>query len=590
MRLKNIVSHIIGSLFLFGLVACSQYNPFDEIYGDREGIRFRAYLQSANEIDTRATDEDERYMIGSDLYPCYFYVQGRAEVSPGDVQTRGGTYMIPSGYEGSLTAIVDKENPDDKPLNWFSRTSPHEFWSWTLPNDPEFRPDENTSPDYTKGIPIKFRDTDLSGTVNLKNSTATSKLDIEWREDSWANGRCLEQMLGGYNAYYTYENDGIYVPLHYKHLISKIFLGKLTIVNNFGGSSSSTIRAVITFFGMPTEVTLYPCPTDAEGKGIAPYIKADNWNYDLRSELKFAITNMQTTYKWEGHSVTAQDCWYIPPEMDFSKLEFKIEVQQWNTTLEQWEPNPNYGIHGAYYGDFKNVKFDRTGADRYNNPEGGDETILHAGEYLNLSVTLYQKGNPGVGGEVVAMAPPNERDAQAHDQPGIYSVDQMKDMCSAMASGEPDQIEDFYKMNGSGLTTADDPAGEYPNYRDIYGRELDIINIFDDIGSNASGNNVSSKVGPDFAVADGYILDGMGHTVNVNTSTASGKTNTLTIGPMRDIYLRYYSGTTQYILYIDKMGNVWKINPNNYEATETPYNVLNGNNPVTINMSTGVIS
>lgn len=584
MNIKKISSLLWGILFLGVLVSCNgQEDMPGDPYAGQDGIRFRAYLQTADMIKTRA-DDDEKYMIGSDLYPCKFYVQAKGKDFDEVMQSRAGTFQIPSGFEGALAAVIDPNDPDDKVLNWFSRVEPHEFWGWTLPDNPDFRPGKGGYTDYENGIKIKFKDTDLSGTTNLKNST--SAVTLEWDEESWANGRCLEQMIGAYNAPFTYETDGIYVPLHFRHLISKIFLGNLTVVNNYGGKSDSKIRGVITFYGLPTEATLYPC---GNGDRLWPYVDIGDWKYDKRTELKYAITNNSTTYYWEGHSVKAVDCWYIPPEIDFSKLEYKIEIQQWNATLEVWEPNPNYGIHGAYYGDFSNVKFERTGDSRYDSPDGGDGTILHAGEYLNLSVTLYQKGNPGVGGYVTSMAPPNERDAYSHDHPGIYSVEQMRELAAVMGGGDQDAIDEYYKMNGSGYTTAEDPEGEYPDYEDIYGQELNIISLFDDIGTDASGYNSSQKVGPNFNIADGYILDGQGHTVNVNTPSSSSYT--ITLGPMRDIYLRYYYNNREYIVYIDKMGQVWKVNPSTYEETPTSYNVKNAkSNPFTLRLSDGMIS
>lgn len=60
--------------------------------------------------------------------------------------------------------------------------------------------------------------------------------------------------------------------------------------------------------------------------------------------------------------------------------------------------------------------------------------------------------------------------------------------------------------------------------------------------------------------------------------------------PMRDIYLRYYYNGREYIIYIDKMRQVWKVDPSTYGETRTNYNVKDAtSNPFTIRLSDGMV-
>ena len=89
-------------------------------------------------------------------------------------------------------------------------------------------------------------------------------------------------------------------------------------------------------------------------------------------------------------------------------------------------------------------------------------------------------------------------------------------------------------------------------------------------------NPINSSKVSDLYMDDGYILDGRGHTVNVGSTY-------IYVGNVRDLYIRFYSYNstskiyTEYVVYIDKMGNIWNVNPETYEMIPTDLNVNNPN-------------
>ena len=571
-------------LLLLPLCGCSNVD-IDDSSPLTSGIRFEAVVGGTESLSTRANTNT--YNVTSEFYDCDFFVHLEGRNNSDEDKSNSSTYVIPSGYEGTITP-KDEKNA----LNWFSRISPHDFWGWTLPSETEYTPDESK---LSEGIKIKFQDTYLDGT---SNSSASS-----WKDDSWKNGSCLEQMIGAQAGPYTYNENGMYVPLQFRHLVSKIILSTFLVIDNVSGTTTSNLKGTITFYGMPDEATFYPTPRDEAGNAIAPYMEMpSDWDYDKSKGVTYAITNSAKNLKWEGHDSGnysqnwPRDCWYICPEVDFSKLAFKIELYEY--VGNQWILSQSHGKRGAYYGDFKNVTFSRsTTGNNYDNTgedQGKDATILHAGEYLQLNINLNEKGNPGVQGVITEWSGNYNRAGSAHVEQGIYSVEEYRDLVTAMRSGDEDLIKEYYQIYGSGKDTSSDPEGEYPNYEDIYGRELDIFELYDDIGSEdaiSSSSTTTSKMNYYCNIADGYILDGRGHTVNCNSSFVY-------IGPVRDVYFReyYYSSSTprtyyEYIVYVDKMGQVWTVDPETYEYTMTEYNVLNGNkNPVTLYLSSGKVS
>ena len=126
---------------------------------------------------------------------------------------------------------------------------------------------------------------------------------------------------------------------------------------------------------------------------------------------------------------------------------------------------------------------------------------------------------------------------------------------------------------------------------------MNVFDLYDDAGSSAvhsstSSSSTTTKVG-NLNTGDDYLLEGNGHTINVNSTS-------LSVGHVRNVYLRLYYYTSssisgsiyyEYIVYIDNNGDVWIVDPVTFEETPTGENINNPDKcPVTLNMSTGKVT
>lgn len=574
-RILQSKSCLILVVFMTILSSCSKE---DDIFSPLEGtdtVLFRAAVGNNEEVNTRANTN--LYDVTTSAYNCDFFIRMEGSNLNDEHKVASSRYIIPSGYSGML--IPDEDN-DQPSLNWFARNKVHQFWSWTLPflDYKNFVPDEET---LAEGIEITFKDTPIK---DLKSTVGTS-----WETESFKNGEIYETFVAGKTGDMIYTRDGQYVPIQLRHMVSKIFLNTFAIVDNMNGSTNTGLQGTITFYGLPTTATFYPCSKDSEGNNLPPHVAMpENWDYPRSSAITYTVTNKSKSYSADGSSTSYKDRWYICPEVDLHKISFKLQIYEFVNS--EWVPHRTYGTQGAFYGDLSSINISRsTTGSNYDNVPTDDKSILHAGEYLVLNINLQSKGNPTINGTIYRWS--NYTDyGYAYVEEGIYSRNQLVDMSTAMNSKDPEKMREFFALNGSGRDTGSDPEGLYPEYEDLrYGKELEIFELFQDIGSESYSS--SDKVGSIY-VADGYILDGKGHTVNCSSSSMS-------IGPVRDVFLRYYyqntSSTpytyTEYLVYIDKMGNVYTVDPVTFEETPTGQNVNDmTKNPMTINLSTGKLT
>ena len=575
---------------------------------------FDACVGSTGSLATRARNDSDVTNITNQFYGENDFYITVASTEQGETTLQSGIYEIPSASSGTLLPKAGQTA-----LTWQSRTAGHEFWAWSVRRDMELVPDESATDAYK----IEFKGSTLNETVL---TTSTSSVSNPWKSEPdenapelWRNGEVLEKLISAKTGTGTdpliYNNNGMYVTLQFRHLVSKIFLKNLIVVDNVAGSSSSTLRGHITFYGMPDEATLYVAPTDAEGNRIAPYVAMpENWDYNPTRSVTYALTNNSVSYTWEGYydsngnlvtsskpdessnATNMRDCWYVCPELDLSKLAFKIELYDYNATDQTWVLSQSHSKHGAVYGDFQNVKFSRTTTGKdYDDPNNTtdqkwDESILHAGEYLMLSMSISEKGNPTAQGTIVSGWFTGSRTGSSHVHQGLYSVGDVTQMSTIMSGSDETAKQQYYEMMGSGRDTSSDDKNQYPEYKDKDGNEVDlkIFELFDDIGTNSYDSGTSSNKVSSLNPGDGYILDGRGHTVNF-----TGSSGEVTIGNVRDVYLRWYysysSTTSEYIVYVDKTGNVWLVDPVTFEHTPTEYNVNDIPGKKSIDLKTGEI-
>ena len=135
----------VSSFILFG---CNDdKDSFKE--KDYYGIQFGAFITGPEQLQTRANNNI--FDITTEFYNCKYSIRMEGEDYDKEIQSNSGIYVIPSGYN----AIIVPDN-GQIPLNWFSRTGQHDFWSWTMPHDSDFSPLEND----TK-IPLIIKDTNI---------------------------------------------------------------------------------------------------------------------------------------------------------------------------------------------------------------------------------------------------------------------------------------------------------------------------------------------------------------------------------------------------------------------------------------------
>ena len=606
----NIKAKFVLSVGFLGLMALATgCQSDDDLFsaGNREEIIFHASLAAQGNVSTRANNNV--YDVEPQFYTCDFFVREKGQYDDGKDGIEYGKYVVESGYTGTLA--YKKESPTDEPLNWLSRDKDHSFSIFTIPFKPDFKPDEAT---VTKGIELIFHDTDIT-TDLVSGSSAPS-----WASSSWKNGECLEQLIGGQtDRKYNFNADGMYVPVTLRHLVSKIMIKDMRVIDNNTGNGFTGLKGIITIYGLPDKAMYYPAELNDNGSVKNPYvIMPKDWNYDQSKGVKYTITGYKKHHSWEGTTSSSsydfRDAWYVCPEIDLSKLSFKIEFFEF--VNGEWIPHRTRGTHGAFYGDFKNIKLSRsTTGSNYDDPNNTtntkyDATILHAGEYLSLNMTLYEKGAPVIRGEIYSYWNEYDRYGSCHVEQGIYNLSELNEFNAQMKKTDKQQLDEYFAVAGS-RDTGSDPEGQYPDYEEIFGQEQRVFEIFDDIGPDRACYSTSDDyyfVG-DITCPNGYILDGKGHTLNVYGTEYYRSPNwefdpVMRIGNVRDVYLHFYTrrGTSpnyiyiECMIYIDKMGQVYTVDVENGTYVETPVEGMNVNemskkkNPMTIDLTTGKLS
>ena len=564
-------------------------------------------------------------------------------------------------------------------MNWFAADTEHRFWSWTWPMDEEqwiSYGDVNYSVSITGKEAGKLDETVLPidkspeskvltfissdfPPFELSTDTATRSFTrgdgddgndnqtggdgdgdggdggggdgngdggddvnptpgpVLTEEQRWRNGEALERLIGARtDRTYVFNQDGKYVPLNYKHLVSKIILGDFWLVDNTGATQKD-LKAKITFYGLPKRAMFYPLPKTTEvvdGVSIpkAPYVTIDHSNpygneatptdeemateikttetgsdgkplpfdYNLRESLTFYVMNRGEDQNNSGGVIldddpyANHDVFYICPEVDFSQLEYKVEF--WDLVLEyapedkekknpiggQYQPHGRYGQKGGFFGDFKSVKFVREGLDAEGQPTTQEDRVLHAGEVMVLNMTVYEKSGPGTGVYIRNWDSEKLKSATHHTRKGIYSDAEAKTVRDALvnnttANAQKESIKEKFI--------------EEEELRDDEGnviKKQDVIRLYSDV--------MIAKTSKPFDFCLYYpdedndiVLDGMGYTITFinNSSTNKEIFETFKIGNMRDVYI----SNGIYTVYIDPEGRLcrWDKETERYVVSES---------------------
>lgn len=466
-------------------------------------IGFGARVTTTQSVRTRALDT---LYVTSDPFNCNFYIElcGDMPDDEGIVRpvSKIGTYIVPPGYEGRLNAKPGDANAtNENLLMWQDLTSDHTFYGWTLPwKDEEGTPMEevfDTREPLPASIPVVFHDSPEGKDFQL-----------------WENNASLENFVGTVAGPYSYSGHGKYVELTFHHLVSKIYLRNFALIKT-DGSVQRNLKATITFLGMPKQASFIPHPADAEGKPVRPHVTYDPNDQVADEGLTFFFCNDPTDKDYDPRKT--YDLFYICPEIDFSTLGFKINLN-----------DIDYGSYGDYYGDFSEVKFVRTPGTDYD--QGGDTKILHAGEMMVLDMYLIPGTGPGISVVIQEWSTEKETESVHHSKPGIYTDGEAADVVGVFGNpnATQEQIDNLFELYGE---------------KDENGDKL--FHVYENVEINSSS----------FPVGKDYVLDGMGHSITMRSKSNASMFNGdpfVSVGPMRDVYLT----DGEHTVWIDPDGKV----------------------------------
>ena len=487
------------------LSGCLHDETDPSLLGPSGPVEFQMSVYESESIRTRL---DSVY-IDHTAYDVDFVIELNTKDKGGDVQ-KTEIYTVPPGYEGRLTAKEGKT-----PLDWVNLTEPHSFYGWTNSYLPP--KDKNGSatvypayPTDGKDINEEYGGSDENGKffwVTFHDSPETEK-GSGTGYDLYHNNDYLEKFIGTTAGPYSYVEHGRYVMLTFKHLVSKIRIDRMALIKP-DGTIDYSVRGDMTFIGLPKKAKFYPHPNDGE---TWPYVKAEE-----EGDVTYFIEN----------KAGEEDYFYICPEVDFSKIGFKINLN-----------DEQYGSEGNYYGDFKEVQFVRENGTDYDLGEEIDDTILHAGEEMTLSIRLVPGVGPGIALIIKDWNTEKPDEAVHHTHPGIYTDGEVKEFLDIFLnhkSYDPTEIEDalqrFLEMYG---WTDDEGIMHFP--------------LFDNV-------TIDSNI---FPIFKNCIIDGKGHTITMtankyNTSYVTGPY--FNIGPVRNVWIT--DGENTVYIGEDEEGLVW---------------------------------
>lgn len=566
--IKFIFGLLISPLF-FLIASCQSDFPSDNSLEIPEGysnVSFSASVNNSIKPSTKAVSEEyQAEPVRQVDFPINFYIQmvlEEGQTTPaGSQQDMSATYEIPSGSQAYLRykyydfSLIDQ----NQGLNWGNATATYNFWSWTTPwNELEnLDGTDDGSGDGSSENPAPGPSGDQDQIIpDLTPKTITiesSALGNNNKPDN--NMAYLEKFIGAKSGPHSYQSTGNgEVQLEFKHLVSKIVITRFTFIDMQGNYQESE-KANITFLNMPDEFTFYPHPD-----GTETYIGSDNQQYTLTKDgAPIAVTDFTTAsnvagptfainnlakYDKEGNITNPEDLdiFYICPEIDFSKVEFMVEMV-----------NPKYNTRGAYFGNFENVVFNRVPGLNYDNPTGGDSRILHAGEVMEFNLQVKEIGGSGIGITIVDWTAHKMGAANYHPHKGFYDSGEAKEARDLFAKAKntttQQQADNLYDLYGDGVMPDDETVPDYFRNRKIF-------KLYGEI--TVAKTSATATNGMSFPLWDDYILDGMGYTINFQPADVNPVPHTITVGKMKDVYLT--DGT--YTVYIDDEGKVWVLNPN----------------------------
>ena len=431
--MKRYFNYILFAATLVLTLALSgcQADDFDslgDLAGDQAQVKFGYSFNEDRGVLTKAGTPglDSIYVE----YPSWkqnFYIQ--LNTTKGDETiTKYGVYGVPSGQSGMLTS---KEGYT--PLNWENLNNKHTFYSWTIPWMTTKPADGSDNGD--DGETEYYTPSDATFEVPFYNSSEKEGYD------DYNNNAVYEGFIGAKSESFSYAEHGKYVELSYHHLVSKIVIESLIMINT-DGSIEKNLAADMTFIGMPVKATFYPHPKDGDESG-APA----NWRPYVGEPYEVSVDKGVTYFI--DNEPQFDDVFYVCPEVDFSQIDYQIKLN-----------SAEYADYSTYYGTFDDVVFEREPGWGYDRPgdneeDPADSKILHAGEEMRLNIVLIPGVGPGLKVIIRRWSTDKPMDSQYHPHQGFYTeaeINQMMDLLYGFDKetydNPPPELKQLFEMYG----------------------------------------------------------------------------------------------------------------------------------------------
>lgn len=554
----------ISWVALTGLNSCQQENFEYEDTRIVAPVVITGMIENSVQPLTRALTQDPQ-PVQFDKYDGNFYIEMK-EVSDGSSTTtdeekdRFAIYGAKSGQAGFLEHYNGGD--PERGLVWLGKNINYDFYSWTVPwldkkvtpEDPEIETpiepgdtetDDNQEPE-TPEDPQPTEPTEPDEEYQPTSSPIEFQLRSNYLTDTvtWQNGKILEKLIGAKTGPVNYKENGSFVTLQYRHLVSKIFVKSITLKTS-GGGYVKTVQGHITFVNMPDKFTLYPNGKDGNS---APEAVTDYKSINNTEGLKYYLVNGTDT----------RSTLYVCPELDFSQIEFFVELEG------------SHGNQGVFWGSFADVRFERDPGTDYDNPKDendldsykDDSHVLHAGEMMEMNLYIEEGSSPGMSCYIHDWNEEEVRSANHHNHKGIYESGEANELAGQSRTNNT-LWDSKFELYGDGYT--EDGKGIFHIYGDV---------------TMAYPTNLK------FEVNNNYIIDGMGYTIQFTradkTAANPNPPGKITVGRIKDAYLTLKDNEGKFsTLYVDEDFNVWIVDEKTGALIPTTLN-LDSNTSTTI--------
>lgn len=448
--------YIFTGMALLLLQSCCDSDGFagDVPGADEKGIFFTASTKSAPsdgtvKVGSRAQEPmDGKYvlMTHDEWGKWDIHIHHKNTTSSSDPEEEQ-LYHVNSGQQGSLDIEDSKK--------WLWRVSAdgsdsHIFQAWTEPNPAEGLPQVVT--------------TDANGVKTVDFEAGNETI---WEDGDKFVGHYLNYLIGTAAGPVDYKTNGMYVPLYFNRLVSRIRITSIIRVYADGTYNSSDINiSDVEFPDMYRTGTLKTHAGELadDGKAVFPEVSTEGGEKGLsivfpNSEKR----NIYTIYEAAGGLPM-----YVPPFKfkEAGKISIGLLGSNFQGGKEQ--------TYNTYYADLAEVFLNRA-----DYPQE-----LRAGE--NMDIMLELKDDE-VSGMYVYIRPWNtetEKDLLQHPQPGVYSLAELLDLRKLIVEGK--EIPESY-------------------YKTVNGEK--VIYIYNDFAVSLDGEST-------YYIPEGYVLDGLGHNLS----------------------------------------------------------------------------